>query len=126
MTLFEKGPLSSVKFDDVEKLKYFLLSRIKKEHFDYLFYLVCSEKEVRCERADPYGGRYHALPPTPESHPASPDSGCPAHDTVKEEEEEEEEGDLVVHLYQGEPAELETQARSSLYSGWGDGREEVA
>jgi hypothetical protein len=64
---------------------------------------VCSEKEVRCERADPYGGRYHALPPTPESHPASPDSGCPAQDTVKEEEEEEEEGgDLVVHLYQGE------------------------
>ncbi len=71
-------------------------------------YLVCSEKEVRCERADPYGGRYHALPPTPESHPASPDSGCPAQDTVKEEEEEEEEGgDLVVHLYHGEPSELE-------------------
>ncbi len=80
---------------------------------------------MRCERADPYGGRYHALPPTPESHPASPDSGCPAQDTVKEEEEEEEEGDLVVHLYQGESAELEPQELSSLYSGWGDGRGEV-
>jgi hypothetical protein len=49
LTLFKKGPLSSVKFDDVEKLKYFLLSKIKKNIYLYHIYqppvLSCVQRE---------------------------------------------------------------------------------
>jgi hypothetical protein len=48
LTLFEKGPLSSVKFGDVEKLKYFLLPKIKKENFYYIYQppvLSCVQRE---------------------------------------------------------------------------------